>query len=468
MPEQPTLSRRLAAWAAGLDAGRIPDAVRDDARWRLVDTVGVALAGSRMDYAPAVREVAGEAGGQPQATVFGTGERLPVKAAAFVNGALAHGPDFDDTHSTAMVHIGCISVPPALAVGEKLGASGEAALTAMVAGAEVGLRIAAAAPQAFHARGYHATGVVGAFTAATVAGRLMGLSEEQLANAIGLAGSQAAGLLQGLHDGSWVKRLHPAFAAQAGITCAELAARGFLGPPQVLEGWAGLYAVLLHGDGSPVPERAVEGLGEHWLLPETVYKPYPNGAWNHSSMDAVRLVMERERLTHSEIARVVCRVPEHCIPIVCEPREVKLNPTTPYHMKFTLPYSVAILAVLGHCDVEDYTEQTHRNPEIAAFARRVECEPDPSLGTERFPARIVVETRDGRRFEQDMLAQRGGPGNPMRPADHRAKFTGNVRPSLGVEATSRLLELLEGAWEAPQAAALVAAAVAAIPAAAGS
>lgn len=454
-----TLSQELAAWAAGLTPDRIPAEVRDDARWRLVDTLGVALAGARMDYAEAVREVMNEVAGRPEATVLASGERLPAAAAAFVNGALAHGPDFDDTHSTAMVHIGCISAPPALAMAERLGASGEAMLTALVAGAEVGLRIAGAAPQAFHERGYHATGVVGAFTAATVAGRLLELSHEQLAHAIGLAGSQAAGLLQGLHDGSWVKRLHPAFAAQAGIQCALLARRGFLGPPQVLEGWAGLYAVLLKGSDKAHPEHVTEGLGEHWLLPETVYKPYPNGAWNHSSMDAVRIVMERERLAAGDVERVVCTVPAHCIPIVCEPRTVKLNPTTPYHMKFSLPYSVAILAALGHCEVDDYSEETFRSPEVAAFARRVFCEPDHEMGTERFPARVSVETKDGRRFEQDMPAQRGGPGNPMRPEDHRAKFLGNARPTLGDEGAGRLLQLLEGAWQVEQAAQLAAATV---------
>jgi 2-methylcitrate dehydratase PrpD len=454
-----TVSQRLAAWAAELSAGTIPEEVRDDARWRLVDTVGVALAGTRMDHAPAVREVALERGGRQQATVLGFGDRLPATEAAFVNGALAHGPDFDDTHSRAMVHIGCLAVPPALAAGERAGATGRDVMTALVAGAEIGLRIAAAAPQAFHERGYHATGVVGPFVGAAVAGRLGGLDAGRLANALGLAGSQAAGLLQGLRDGSWVKRLHPGFAAQAGITCADLAARGFLGPPQVLEGWAGLYAVLLHGH--PVDaERAVAKLGEHWLLPETVYKPYPNGAWNHSSMDAVRLVLERENLDWRAVSRVVCTVPEHCIPIVCEPRDVKLHPSTPYHMKFSLPYSVAILAVLGHCDVDDYTEATFDNAAIADFATRVECVADPAMSTQGFPARVAVDTRDGRRFTQDMPAQRGGPGHPMRPEDHRAKFLANARPTLGAAGADRLLQLLESAWEAPAVAPIVAAAVA--------
>ena len=448
---QQTSTRRLADFFCALQPDDIPDHVRDDARWRLVDTVGVAIAGSRMDYADIVRGVFADMGGKQEATALAVPDRLPAAHAGFVNGAYAHGPDYDDTHSVAMVHIGCTAVPASLAMAERQDASGAEMLTAMVAGAEVGLRIGAAAPHRFHHRGLHATSVTGPFTAAMAACRLLRLDAERSINALGLVGSQSSGLLVGLHDGSWVKRLHPGWSVQAGITGALLAERGFLGPHEVLESPWGLYGVLLHGDEEPANiEDVTAGLGERWLLPDTTYKPYSNGAWNHSSMDAVVAIMNEHGLRHADVARIDAAVPVECVTVVCEPRDAKIHPRTPYHMKFSLPYSVAIVAVLGHADVEDYTDLVLANPEIADLAARVFCHGEADMPPARFPARVTLETRNGQRFERDVPAQRGGPGNPMRPEDHRAKFRANAAPSLGDTRTDEVLEALENAWESPR------------------
>lgn len=441
---------QMAEFCAGLKPADLPSHVMDDARWRLMDTAGVALAGSRMDYAQVVRDVIVGFGGRPDASVLGSGESLPVAAAGFVNASFAHGPDYDDTHSVAMVHIGCLVVPAALAVGEWTGASGGQAMTALVAGAEVGLRIGAAAPHRFHQRGYHATGVVGPFAAAAVTSLLLELDTKRFASGLGLVASQAAGLLEGLHDGSWVKRLHPAWSVQAGITAALLAQGGFIGPALGIEGDWGLYSVLLYGEEAATePEAVTADLGKHWLLPETTYKPYSNGAWNHSSMDAVADIMRSEGLTHADIARVDAFVPPECIPVVCEPRDAKIHPHTPYHMKFSLPYSVAILAVVGHADVDDYTDEIHTNPVVADLAARVECHEDRDMPSLNFPARVLLTTRDGREFERVVRAQRGGPGNPMSPDDHRAKFRSNATPSLGQAKVEEAISVIESIWEAP-------------------
>lgn len=443
-----SLTGELAEFFTALEPRDIPDHVKADAVWRLIDTLGVALAGSRMDFAEMVHAVVAEMGGKEDATALGAPAKVPAAHAGFANAAFAHGPDYDDTHSVAMVHIGCLAVPSSLAMAERVGAGGSAMLTALIAGAEVGLRIGAAAPHRFHMRGFHATGVVGPFTAAMAAGCLLKLDAERQTNALGLAGSQSSGLLVGLHDGSWVKRLHPAWTVQAGITAALLAERGFLGPKEVLENPWGLFGVLLHNDEESWDVRDVTaGLGEQWLLPETTYKPYSNGAWNHSSMDAVAAIMRANHLTHADIARVDAHVPVECMPVVCEPRDAKIHPHTPYHMKFSLPYSVAILAVVGHADVEDYTEAVHTNRDIADLAARVYCHADPAMPPHGFPARVTLEARDGRTFTEDVPAQRGGPGNPMSDDDHREKFRHTAGPSLGAARTDEVLALLEKGWE---------------------
>src|SRR6202165_5672566 len=247
MMREPTLTQRLAGFSSSLGWAQVADAVKSDAVRRVVDAVGGGLAGSTSPHAAMVLEVAAEYGGRDEATAWGSGRGLPAPLAAMVNAALVHGHDFDDMHSRAMVHISCVTVPAAIALAEQRGASGAECLLALVAGAEVGLRIGDAAPHRFILRGWHGTSVCGTFAAATVAARLMRLDAERTAHALGLAASQSAGIMQGLHDGSWVKRMHPGWAVQNGIMAASLAARGFTGPMEALEGSAGLYRVFLRG-----------------------------------------------------------------------------------------------------------------------------------------------------------------------------------------------------------------------------
>ena len=447
-----TISQQLAAWVCGLRVEDLPAEVTDDARWRLVDMVGVCVAGSRIDSAGPIARVAEGLGGNPQATTIAFGQRLPAPLAAWVNGAVGHGPDYDDTHGLAAVHISTVAIPAALAAAEARGAGGEACLLAFVAGAEIGLRIAMGAPpHQFHKRGLHGTGVAGPFAAAAIGSRILGLTEGQTANALGMAGSQSAGLMQMLIDGTWVKRLHPGWGAQAGLTTALLAAEGFTGSPEVFEGQYGFFNALLNHDEATFQfDRITTGLGRIWQLPDTTYKPWPNGAWNHSSMDAVGMIMGQHRISKEQIDRIDCFVPGICIPIVCEPREAKINPRSPYHMKFSLPYSIAMLVTRGSVEVDDFVPAVLEETEPREFAKRVFCHADSSMLPDHFPARVELHTTDGRRLIQDMPSQKGGPGNRMQPEDHRRKFLGNTRPTLGDERSAQLLEALENAWSAPE------------------
>jgi 2-methylcitrate dehydratase PrpD len=441
------IASQLAGFVATLGQDSLPSEVKQDAVWRLSDTIGVALIGARQEHAQAVRSFLEETADSEQATVIGFGVRAPTQIAALANGILAHGADYDDTHGQALVHISSVVVPTALAVAERVGASGPELMMAMIAGAEVGLRIGSPVGQRLLLRGLHVTGIVGPFAAAAAASRLLGLDPVRTAHALGLAGSQAAGLRQGSHDGSWVKRLHSGFAAQAGIIASMLAARGFTGPAEVLEGTYGLYAALLHGE-SISTEAICKGLGEQWLYPETTYKPYPNGSWNHSSMAAVSEIMQAEGIGYLDIERIDCCLPTVGSAAVCEPRDVRLRPRTGYHMKFSLPYSVAILAVLGHANADDYGPGTLADSRISDLAARVHCRADPGLQPKSFPARVSVTTRDGRRFGADVAAQKGSRENPMTPKEHQDKFRSAAEPSLGPRRAAELARRIEGIWSA--------------------
>jgi 2-methylcitrate dehydratase PrpD len=448
----PTISQRLASWAAGIQLSDLPPEVLDDARWRLIDQVGVCIAGTRSESARAVHRVAERFGGNPQATTLVTGSRYSAPLAGWVNGAVGHAADYDDMNGTAAVHISSVAVPAALSAAEALRASGAQCLLAMVVGAEVGLRILSGAPpHQFHKRGLHGTGVAGPFVAAAITAKLMGLESHAIAQALGMAGSRASGLMQTLVDGSWVKQLHPGWAVEAGLTCAWLASEGFTGPMEVVEGQYGFFRSLLHGDEEQLDlERILADLGRRWLLPETTFKPWPNGVWNHASMEGAQLITHSEGLSIGDIERIDVYVPPVCLPIVCEPREAKLHPQSVYHMKFSLPYSVAMLLKLGRVEVDDYRQDVLEDPEIAALAARVHCHPDPSMQPETFPARVELTTQAGRVLVHDVPAQLGSSQHPMSQVEHRRKFHGNAVPSLGERRTEQLLEALESFSECPE------------------
>jgi 2-methylcitrate dehydratase PrpD len=447
----PALASTLAAFVADLTPDSLPTAVVDDARWRLIDWLGNCLAGSRLPSSRAVMAVASQIGGRREASMLPSGRLLPATIAGWANAAVAHATDFDDFHGAASVHISSVAVPAAIAMSERQGADGRACLTAMVAGAEIGIRVnLAPAPQRFHARGLHGTGVVGPFAAAAIGARLLGLSSSEITNALGMAGSQSAGLMQGLIDGSWVKQLHPGWGVQAGLTVSLLAQRGFTGPTEVLEGRFGFYNALLHNDESPIRlEQVTNGLGSVWHLPETHFKPYPTGAWNQASIDATLALMKSSSLGVEQAERIDCYVPIPCIGLVCEPRELKVSPQTPYHIKFSLPFSVAIAAIRGHFGVDDLDQATLADRAVRDLATRVFCHPDPSLSIDRLAARVVITTSDGRQLESAVHTLRGGLDHPLTQTQIQDKFLANAEPTLGTGAARRLLATLEDIWGAP-------------------
>src|SRR5215510_6227426 len=210
-------ARRLARFVVALEPKDLPAAVAEKASLLALDILGCCLAATRYDFGRAVRTTAERLGGTPESTVVGGALRVAAANAVLANATLAHGLDFDDTREDAIVHTGCVAVPTSLAVGEATGASGRAALAAIVAAVEVMCRVGLAVPGKFHARHYHPTALAGTFAAAAAAGKLYGLTEDELVRAFGICGSQAAGIIEYLADGSWTKRLHPGWAAHAGV-----------------------------------------------------------------------------------------------------------------------------------------------------------------------------------------------------------------------------------------------------------
>jgi 2-methylcitrate dehydratase PrpD len=435
-----TYSEDLAGWIAGLGSGDIPAAVAADEKNRVLDIIGVTLAASAMPGSDPVRQAALRLGGGDESRILGHGDRTSAASAAVANGAMAHALDFDDTHNESVVHISGPVVTTGLTLGEALHADGAAALTAMVAGAEAGCRIGRAAPGGFHRRGFHATGVVGALAAAAVAGKLLGLNADQIRHALGIAASQASGIMECFHDGSATKQLHPGWAAHSGIAAAYLAEAGFTGPATALEGRDGFFRS--HADTeTPDYAKITDGLGTDWTCPDTSYKPYPCGHVVHAFLDALLMLYRDEGLRADQVERIDCPIAEWMIPVMCEPRAVKLRPQSDYHAKFSFPFTMAAALVDGRLGVEAFTEEYIQNAEILTLAEKIHHEPDPDApGTGRFKGWVKVETTDGRRLERVVDDNWGSSANPMTPDQVRLKFRENAALSLPTAQAEAIVE----------------------------
>jgi 2-methylcitrate dehydratase PrpD len=429
-------ARRLAEWAEGLTVGEVPPAVMDNAALRVLDTIGCALAGSREEHVPAMLGLASRWRGSGDSTIWGSSQTAAPPQAALVNGALAHGLDFDDTHADSVCHVSAVLAPTVLALAESERLSGPEALTAFVAGSEGMIRLGMAAPGRFHARGWHATAVCGVFGAALAAGKCLGLDAGRLTAALGIAASMASGVMEFLEDGSWVKRMHPGWAAQSGMQAAVLAQGGFTGPATALEGRLGFYRAAL-GEAPDVAKQ-LESLGDDWEMVRTSFKLYPCCHLNHAYLDAVAR-LRREGLHAEQVAEIECLVPAGEVPIVCEPAAAKRRPRTPYDAKFSLPFCVAAALSDARVGIGAFTEESIRDPKLLALADRVTFSLDPaSRYPETFPGWVKVRLRDGGAVEAREESQRGGPDRPIARDEVIAKFRDNASRVVAPDRVARI------------------------------
>jgi 2-methylcitrate dehydratase PrpD len=309
-----SLTSELAAWGASVRWSSLPATVREATVCRLVDSIGLMLAGSATPAGRAVLDYATSSGGTPAATLLGSGERLPAASVALVHGTWAHVHDYDDTEPESVIHPTSPVAAAVLAVGEASGSSPEEILAAAAVGIEVMCRLGAPAGRRFHHRGFHATGLAGPIAVALAASTITGSSPDATVSAMGLAGSMSGGLLAFLSDGSWAKRLHPGWAAHGGVIAAGLAARGFTGPAGVLEDRYGTYAAFLHGE---VVDHAavVDSLGTTWRSLPPHFKRFPCAHVIQPFLDAVL----EGGIRAGDAAEIVLRLPTWQVPIVCEP-----------------------------------------------------------------------------------------------------------------------------------------------------
>ena len=450
------LSSELAAWVSRIGFDDLPSDVVEATKLRVMDVIGLSLAGAETPFGHSTRAAAIALSPPGPCHVLGTGDRLGVTAAAFANGAFSQALEFDDTHNESIVHMSSPAVAAALALSEYLRpVSGRDLITAIAVGNEISCRVGSVASGQFHKRGFHPTGLFATFGIAYLASKLLGLNAREMAQAAGICGSFASGLLQCWVDGTQTKFLHPGWAAQSGITAAILARTGTTGPAEVFEGRFGLFASHLQ-DVAQLRNygRIRNGLGTHWESRNSSFKPFPAAHVLHPYISAILRLREKHGIRVSEVERIECPVTAFIVGIVCEPVEEKFAPASDSHGRVSLQYSLAEALALGSLGKNAYAQESLRDPAILALARRVHYYVDPDYpGPGRFKGEVTITLKDGRKFHELEEYNRGSAENPMTYEEIRAKFEENASGFLGAGRRDRLaeqigrLELLEDSSE---------------------
>ncbi|MCP3956429.1 MAG: MmgE/PrpD family protein [bacterium] len=466
----------MAAFAAGARYEDLPAEVSTSIRQRILDIAGLNLAArplSTSDMAIAVarqwgspgppgggQTQQGPEGGQTQqgAQLIAYEGRLPAAAAGFVNGTLAHSLDFDDTHLPSVLHPSASVVPAALAAGEAVGASRHEVLVAAATGYEICIRTGMAAydrelgNSVFFERGWHATSICGTLAAAAVGARLYGLGADGIGHAMGIAASMGSGIIGGTRAGASVKRLHCGWAVHAGLVAAQCAREGITGPPTAFEGRFGFYQAYC--GGTLFEDEITRGLGTEWCIPGVFYKPYPANHFTHAGIDAAMKI--RRCVAVEDIEAIELRVSSPTLRTIAQPREQKIRPQSGYHGQFSGPFTIAV-ALLGGGGglgvwLDDFNDANARDPRYLDLAAKVEVTSDPecdAIFPHQFPAILRVRTRGGEEHEERVMANRGGPQNPLSEEEIKIKFRANASRTLGSADAERLANAILDADDKP-------------------
>lgn len=435
------ITAALAAWIPTLTFEAVPARARVRAKLAIFDACGTALAGVHHPAVQHLRQLIVDLGSAPHVRIPGDTLRTSVLDAAWLTGTMVEAYLYSDTHFPSNGHFTSVLLPVLLAVGETRQVSGQEALTAYTVGFEVATRLATAINPNHYRHGWHTTAVAGVLGATATAGRLLGLSPEQLQHALGLATSEAAG--SRCNFGTDTMPLHSGRAARSGLLSAMLASRGFTAEPQALEAPMG-WLTLFRGAGEVQLERILADLGQDFALdrPELYFKLYANGAPTHRFIDAT-LTLRQQGVTPEQVHRLVCTV---------SPAYVQTlryaHPTTAQQARVSLQYAVAVALCDGQVGLLQFNQSRVQAADVQALMQRVVLQEEtalsPTTGSDftAFPATVQAELRDGRVLTATVEHESGSPERPPKRPEFEAKFRQCAKGVLSTEQTLLALRSL--------------------------
>jgi 2-methylcitrate dehydratase PrpD len=418
----------LAKNMAGVKYEDLPNEVIEHTKKQVLDILGVALGGSSKPGIKELADIITDWGGNPESTIFCWGNKVPALNAAQVNAAMAHALDYDDT-GDGPTHQSVITVPTALAMAEKRGkVSGKEFITAVALGADMMGRLG----QAFRfgkktttvgghpGGGWHLTALYGYFAAAGIAGRLMGLNDEQMINALGIAYHESAGNGQCVTEGALTKRMGPGFSVRGGIMAALMAEKGITGAHEALEGEVGLFNLYHKGEYDPKPLSA--DLGKRFTGVNALMKPFPCCKGTHAYVELATQMVKKHSIKPGDIKEITVYNEDDKM-FLLYPVEKRSQPENAVDSQFSIIWAVAAVMVKGSAGIGDFTEAAIKNEKILTVSRKVKVVVDKGVGEKKdlIPAKISVTLKSGKTIEEQ-AAMDAGAEKPLPFADYERKF----------------------------------------------
>ncbi|UVE19683.1 MmgE/PrpD family protein [Pseudomonas sp. LS44] len=431
----------LAEFLAGLRYEDLPQAVVERTEDLFLDWLASALGSQGQHPIPLFERYAekmGPADGRCQILV--NGKRSSAYFAALVNAASSHLIEQDDLHNSSVLHPATVVFPAALAAAQDLGKSGRELILASVAGYEAGIRIGEFMGRS-HYRIFHTTATVGTLAAAVAVGKLLDFDTEQFVNCLGSAGTQAAGLWEFLRDAADSKQLHTAKAAADGLLAAYLTEDGLTGAKSILEGEQGMAAGMSKDADA---KWLVDRLGTRWALAETSFKFHASCRHTHPAADALLLLMQREGLSHEQLAHITTRVHQGAIDVLGR----VVVPQSVHQAKFSMGAVLGLIAVYGKAGLVEFEQHALSDPHVAAVREKTEMVLDPEVDgayPQRWLGRVEVLCTDGRKFTAAIDEPKGDPGNTLSRAELEDKFQRLLAFS-GARTEAQGAELIAKVW----------------------
>jgi 2-methylcitrate dehydratase PrpD len=442
------VTRRLARYIVSAKPADLSAPVRKEAARTLLNWIGCTVGGSRHETVGIAVSALAPFSGPAQAGILGRKERFDILNAALINGISSHVLDYDDTHSRNIIHPAGPVLSALLPLSEHRPVSGRDFVTALVVGVDVECRIGNSVYPKHYDAGWHITGTAGVFGAAAACGKLLGLSEQQMVWAIGLAATQPVGLQEMF--GSMTKSFHPGRAAQNGLTAALLAAKNFTSSEQSLEakyGWENVVSAA-HNYG-----YITNNLGEKFEISNNTYKPFACGVVMHATIDGCIQLRNEQKLSAEAIDRVELKV--H--PLVMQLTSKK-SPQTGLEGKFSIYHAASVALVEGAGGIDQFSDRAVQDRVIASLRDRVTTTIDSSLHEDQ--VRIVLTARNGKGFEKFVEHAVGSLDHPMSDSDLEAKFKGLANGVISADRQRKLMDLCWNVESLPAAGAIASAGIA--------
>ncbi len=433
-------SRTLARFAAKLAYGDLPGNVVQKTKELILDQLGCQLAGSTLPWTrPAYEYVVDGKGERQESTVIYYGFRTSAQDAAFANASFGHGTMGDDTDSICHAHFGSIIIPAALALGEREGITGRELIKAVVVGYEIASRIGAAAPLA-EGRGFHPGPIFGPFGVAACSGVILKFDENQILDAVGIAGSQASGLMEYSRSGGTVNRLHSSIAAYGGMRAAFLTQKGVKGPSTILEGERGFLRAY---SGESILNEMTQGLGERYRVLLNELKAYCCCGTLPATLDAVSKIKTKHDFHLDDVDEIIVYV----TPLTFGLTGLVKEPEDVTSAQFSGSFGVALRLVKGGNGFREYSEINLKDPNVLALARRTTFILDEDIGKlpeSDNPARVLIRLTKGNLYEETVAAGRGSILNPMGQEEVYHKFRGFAHAALPGQDMEAVIQKVAG------------------------